>query len=304
MKLNNREKILLGVLALFALLYLCYQFVYIPQQERLASVQEENDNKKNELLSLDLNSEKTLDEKILNEKKELINLSGDIFGYVDQEDIIFVLNKFWTKNNIVTKAVTFSEPEPFSNTDESEPDAENEEIPQKASIQVNFECDYPSIIQFLHDIDTYERQLAVDNFTLHYKENILTGNMVINCYYFPYLDKHKAPNVSMFKDDLIDKSVNSNPFRFGTECTTKNIDLNISTDTKKEVVQNSDGTSKSYTVQSGDTIFQISYDLFGNYDKVRQIIEYNNLKNPSLILPGEQLRIPDETTSNAENKRE
>ncbi len=54
--------------------------------------------------------------------------------------------------------------------------------------------------------------------------------------------------------------------------------------------------SKTYTVQSGDTLSKIAQEYYGNASKYQQIFEANKpmLKDPDKIYPGQVLRIPAE----------
>jgi len=49
---------------------------------------------------------------------------------------------------------------------------------------------------------------------------------------------------------------------------------------------------KIYTVQSGDTLADISYKLYKTYTKVKEIMELNNIKNQDLIYAGQKLIVP------------
>ena len=55
-------------------------------------------------------------------------------------------------------------------------------------------------------------------------------------------------------------------------------------------------TSKTYTVQSGDTLSKISKEFYGDANKYNQIFEANKpmLSDPDKIYPGQVLRIPAE----------
>lgn len=55
--------------------------------------------------------------------------------------------------------------------------------------------------------------------------------------------------------------------------------------------------SKTYTVQSGDTLSKIAKEFYGNASKYQQIFEANKpmLKDPDKIYPGQVLRIPAES---------
>lgn len=52
---------------------------------------------------------------------------------------------------------------------------------------------------------------------------------------------------------------------------------------------------RTYTVQSGDTLWKISQEMYGNGSKYMKIFEANTpmLENPDRIFPGQVLNIPD-----------
>ena len=57
----------------------------------------------------------------------------------------------------------------------------------------------------------------------------------------------------------------------------------------------SDAAGRSYTVQSGDTLWKISQAMYGDGSKYMKIFEANTsiLDNPDRIFPGQELAIPD-----------
>lgn len=52
---------------------------------------------------------------------------------------------------------------------------------------------------------------------------------------------------------------------------------------------------RTYTVKSGDTLWKISQEMYGNGSKYMKIFEANRpmLENPDKIFPGQELKIPD-----------
>ncbi len=54
------------------------------------------------------------------------------------------------------------------------------------------------------------------------------------------------------------------------------------------------GNAQSYTVKSGDSLSKIAKHLYGDANKWHQIYEANRdqIKNPDLIHPGQELKIP------------
>jgi len=55
------------------------------------------------------------------------------------------------------------------------------------------------------------------------------------------------------------------------------------------------GEGRTYTVQSGDTLWKISQEMYGNGSKYMKIFEANKpmLENPDKIFPGQVLNIPE-----------
>ena len=55
-------------------------------------------------------------------------------------------------------------------------------------------------------------------------------------------------------------------------------------------------TSRTYTVQSGDSLSKIAKEMYGDAGKYQQIFEANQpmLKDPAKSYPGQVLRIPAE----------
>ena len=53
-------------------------------------------------------------------------------------------------------------------------------------------------------------------------------------------------------------------------------------------------SGNSYTVQSGDTLFKIAEEAYGDGNDYQKIFEANRdlLESPDHILPGQELRIP------------
>ena len=52
---------------------------------------------------------------------------------------------------------------------------------------------------------------------------------------------------------------------------------------------------RSYTVQSGDTLWRIAEEMYGNGSKYMKIFDANTslLEHPDRIFPGQELHIPD-----------
>ena len=63
-------------------------------------------------------------------------------------------------------------------------------------------------------------------------------------------------------------------------------------------------TAKTYTVKSGDSLWKISEQMYGNGNDWRRIYEANKdrIKNPDVIQPGWVLNIPAQAGTQGEKK--
>ena len=51
--------------------------------------------------------------------------------------------------------------------------------------------------------------------------------------------------------------------------------------------------AKKYVVQAGDSLWKIAADRLGDGNRYMEIAKLNNIKNPSVIFPGQELEIPE-----------
>ena len=53
-----------------------------------------------------------------------------------------------------------------------------------------------------------------------------------------------------------------------------------------------DMTARTYVVQEGDTLYDISMKSYGTYEYFNEIADYNGIKNADLIKPGDVIKLP------------
>jgi len=74
-------------------------------------------------------------------------------------------------------------------------------------------------------------------------------------------------------------------------------DPDLRVDAADQATKSDEGKGpESYTVQSGDTLWKISHDVYGDGSKYMKIFEANTglLKSPDQIFPGQVLVIPEQ----------
>jgi nucleoid-associated protein YgaU len=71
--------------------------------------------------------------------------------------------------------------------------------------------------------------------------------------------------------------------------------VTVSSPAPDTVAAEAEPDAQTYTVQSGDTLWKISEQVYGNGSKYMKIFEANTdlLENPDHIFPGQKLVIPD-----------
>lgn len=56
--------------------------------------------------------------------------------------------------------------------------------------------------------------------------------------------------------------------------------------------QQTEAESSSYEIKEGDTLYQISQKVYGDFSRVNQICEMNNIANPDDIYFGQKILLP------------
>lgn len=64
--------------------------------------------------------------------------------------------------------------------------------------------------------------------------------------------------------------------------------------------ENKNPKEKEYTVQSGDTLYDISNRYYGTGIYFDEIAEYNDIEDPSHIMPGDTIKLPNIVKENEE----
>lgn len=309
MELSKREKNLLTILAIVLFIFVFYKFLINPRLDSLAELKVENEMKNQEVMKLRtmINSEKRLDEEISREREKITKLEPEFFGRIQQEELILILDKLWKDNGIKAETVAFKKEQSLDGSDNEEEEGNLKNI-ELNKVQVNFEGGYSSIVNFLSDVDVHQKKIITSSLTLNnQEEGIITGNFVLDFYCVPFINDYIPIEKSALADDLMAKSNYYNPFTPypGFFVPTEEIIDNLpkpSDDSIKDEIKHNKVEEKEeelvpdkmieYLVKQGDKIDEISKTFYGDYDKVKLILKYNDIKDINNLKVGRKLLIP------------
>lgn len=240
MKINNREKILLLVLFLVIGAYLFYNFVYLKNEERLVSLEQELNEKAataNELLNA-IEREKELSFEFKSLNFEISDMSVPYLPQIDQEKVIVFFNKYFDNYDIDVNSINFTdvnlttvEYTTSSNKEnsgdysllnlkeqylekETETPLESESFSATAEnmqLIFDFETNYYDLMDFIDALQTNQINFVISNSNIASEEytTTMTGTMQVSLYSIPKLHDHE--NLEWVWNDIIEFG-RANPF--------------------------------------------------------------------------------------------
>lgn len=212
MKLNKREKILIGVLALLLIGFLLYSFILKPQRAKLNELKSDRRAKLDQLSALkeEISSESKLYIELLSLEDYINNKAEGFFTKVTQEDIILLVEELSNTAKLKVPDIDFPEgrveevilkdPEEAKEVDGVvEGDEETEKLEEplteeelaelpKVELKVNsadlkYEGYYYSFLDFLKSISEYEKKIIVKDINVSKDEDgYLRGNIALDFY--------------------------------------------------------------------------------------------------------------------------
>lgn len=231
---------LLLVLVLVIGAYLFYNFVYLKNEERLASLEQELNEKAataNELLNA-VEREKELSFEFKSLNFEISDMSTPYLPQIDQEKVIVFFNKYFDNYDIDVSSINFTDVSlttvEYSNIakkDSSEyplHDLKNTyfEVDEEVAIEeesfsataenmqlvFNFETNYYDLMDFIDALQTNQINFVISNSNIASSEEsatTMTGTMQVALYSIPKLHDHE--NLEWVWNDLIEYG-RANPF--------------------------------------------------------------------------------------------
>ncbi|QUH26665.1 S-layer homology domain-containing protein [Serpentinicella alkaliphila] len=180
MKLTNREKKSVTLLFVVVLLSIYYFFLIIPQLEKLEAKKlemNEAELKLADYMRTD-NSEQQIDSTIEDLSQKVKILANNYFPFINQEELILLLQDFINSSGIKVSSITFSQPrvETLGNTSID-----------AIAINISYEGNYKALNSLLERIWGFQKKVIVNNFTVSSKEDgLLNGTIALDFYRLPY----------------------------------------------------------------------------------------------------------------------
>jgi type IV pilus assembly protein PilO len=224
MRINRREKILLIVLAIAVLGYLFYNFIYLSNEEKIASLEAELEVKNTQVdeLMKSIEDSRELNEKFKELNFEISDMSKIYLPDLDQGKLILFIDKKIDEYNIETSNISFTNDSVitinkeqssneagyryrleelkdiyFNNIVDNQGGEENQEEQLSQSnadnlqINLNFNADYYDLLDFINDLQNNQFEITLSNLALTVGENnIIGGSMSMDFYSIPKLHEH------------------------------------------------------------------------------------------------------------------
>lgn len=214
MKLNKREKLLIGILILIMVSFLLYKFVIQPQRESLETLKSDRSQKLAQLSELkeEIASESKLYIELLSLEDDINNKADHFFTKITQEDIILLIEDVTNTAKLKVPDIDFPEtrveelilPDPEGESveidgeavdgegEEAEPEpapaGEDEEEKPTIDLKVHsadlkYEGYYYSFLDFLTEISEYEKKIIVKDIKVTKDDDgYLRGNILLDFY--------------------------------------------------------------------------------------------------------------------------
>lgn len=228
-KITNREKIMLIILAVFIVLGLYYNFIYFRQINKIKDLNVEKQGYKTKIDELQkdkvLNVKIKKDIKICNAK--IYEAVKEFFPSIIEEKIIVILDDMINKNNIQCDSVSITGASDekvvekksndkkkenaldamvnqYKNIDgvldnsakkennkENNKDNKNEanQEAKKISIAIAFKGTHDDVMKFIDEIKGFYKRIIIKNLNITAEGDNLTGNMVLDFYAVPKFEE-------------------------------------------------------------------------------------------------------------------
>lgn len=179
MKLNPREKLMLGLLLAAGILFLSYNYVINPQLERIGDLTLELLAKESEvarvqaeLLSLD-----RVQQNIQDLTAQIHQKTEPFYPEILQRRIILLLDETFDDTEVFADSIGFSAIDYQDTGEDGAP------VLERMSVTFPFRAEYAQVISFIAALEDMERVIIINSLQMaRSEENLLTGGMNVEFY--------------------------------------------------------------------------------------------------------------------------
>ncbi|WBW99587.1 hypothetical protein [Oceanirhabdus sp. W0125-5] len=227
MNMTKREKVMVMILSAVILMFLYSKFLLNPKQEKLQNLRDEKVKLEQKVKLLDHkgNRDKEILKLIEELKKEVNSLSLDIFNYIEEEDVIGIMdeiidNSEITINNMsitpkTNEMITLNITEEVNDLDKSSIEQayekviafnKEEEVQEKNEVKesknnktkvvdvssskigvtLSYKGTFNQLMKFISEIESFRKKIVIKNINIISGEMFeLSGNIALEFYYLP-----------------------------------------------------------------------------------------------------------------------
>lgn len=241
MKISKREKILLTILLITAIVFLFYKFIFLKNKANLEALKNEYEQKniQYEEMMEKIKQKNYYSAEYKKANFEVNEITKQFLPEIEQEKVIVFINKYILKNNIQAPSIGFtdvtftssvSNKEPTEEKDyllrnlknqiknitvENQDTSKDEQTIEGASYEVmtmnlSYNAEYGDLLQFINNLQTNEINTNISNVNfIRNEDNTIQGTITMSLYSIPKLHDHE--NMEWVWNDLIAFG-RSNPF--------------------------------------------------------------------------------------------
>ncbi len=241
-KMSNREKNMLLALACMIILVGYFQFLYIPQKNKITKLKKELSNKEQQynevLIKISPKNKVYSDYEVINSKVSIT--TKRFFPKIIQEKIILMLDQVIRNSGIKVSSIGFSDQglskisagtssgnnqnsleeitDSYLKNDKSKKNDKkkrvniaNKEITEKMTINLSINGTYSRVKAFIKEIELINKSIILNNISLNQsKGDILSGMLTLDIYALPQM--HINDDEDYLSWNYIDDYGKANPF--------------------------------------------------------------------------------------------
>ncbi|MCM1990571.1 hypothetical protein [Oceanirhabdus seepicola] len=186
MKITKREKVMLIVLSAIISIFVYYDFLLNPRLKQIESLREEKYLLEGEMSKIEhnRNEEKLNKVNVEGLSKEMKLLAIDFFHYIEEEDVINVIDEIINNSGINISSMSIT-------SEDIDSGVMGRSIP-RFSVTLSYSDALTELMKFISEIENYHKEIVIKYLSISGGELCdMTGSVTLELYYFPIGDDKK-----------------------------------------------------------------------------------------------------------------